>query len=167
MNIKLMAILLMLLPSASYAAVDMFLDIEGVPGETQDGDHLGEIDVLAWSWGASSTGNITCVQDVSITKHVDLASPELLMGQVENRAYNTATLTVRKAGATPLEFVVIKFNNVYVSSYFTGASGGEDRLTEKVTLNFQSAEYIYTSQDATGVADGVKSATIYPSGRCK
>ena len=33
------------------AAVDMFLKIGDIKGESTDDKHKGEIDVLAWSWG--------------------------------------------------------------------------------------------------------------------
>ena len=38
------------------AAVDYFLRIDGIEGESADAKHKGEIDVLSWSWGASNTG---------------------------------------------------------------------------------------------------------------
>jgi len=34
----------------------MFLDIEGVKGESRDINHAQPIDVLAWSWGMSNRG---------------------------------------------------------------------------------------------------------------
>lgn len=166
MKIKILALLFLFLPSASYAAVDMFLKIDDVKGESKDKTHNGEIDVLAWSWGTSSTGRITCVQDVSLTKYADLSTPTLLMGQIQGRMYDQAILTVRKAGFNPLEYIVIRFRNVLVSSISTGGSGGEDRLTENVTLNFESAIYEYTPQSDDGSAGGKETAEIFPT-RCK
>ena len=32
-------------------AVDIFLKLDGIKGESQDHKHKDEIDVLAWSWG--------------------------------------------------------------------------------------------------------------------
>ena len=37
-------------------AVDMFLKLGDVKGESVDGSHKDEIDVLAWSWGMSQSG---------------------------------------------------------------------------------------------------------------
>ena len=167
MNIKILVFLLMLLPSASYAAVDMFLDIDNVKGEAKDKDHRDEIDVLAWSWGSSFDGRCTNIQDVSITKYVDLSSPTLLMGQIMGRVYDKATLTVRKAGNTPLEYIIIEFRNVAVSSLSTGGSGGEDRLTENVSLNFESAKYKYTPQTDQGLPGTSEIAEIYPGRGCR
>ena len=35
------------------AAFDYFLKLDGIPGESIDAKHKGEIDVLSWSWGES------------------------------------------------------------------------------------------------------------------
>ena len=37
-------------------AVDVFLKLGDVKGESKDSKHEGEIDVLSWSWGISQTG---------------------------------------------------------------------------------------------------------------
>ena len=37
-------------------AVDMFIKIGDVKGESKDKTHKEEIDVLAWSWGVSNSG---------------------------------------------------------------------------------------------------------------
>ena len=166
-NVKILAFLLMMLPGVSFAAVDMFLKIDNVQGESEDDVHRNEIDVLAWSWGSSSNGRSTCIQDVGVTKWVDLSSPTLLMGQIMGKEYDEATLTVRKAGEQPLEYIVINFKNVSITSISTGGSGGEDRLTENISFNFENATYTYTPQNEDGSAGAEVEAEIYPSPRCK
>lgn len=167
MNLKILAVLLMFVPSVSFAAVDIFLKIDDVKGESVKANHIDEIDVLAWSWGASTSGNRkTCIQDLSLTKFIDLSSPALLMGQARGRMYDQAILTVSRGNANSLAYISIKFKNVTVTSLSTGGSGGEDRLTENVTFNFESATFEYTPQLQDGVAGETVSAEIYPS-RCK
>lgn len=133
------------------AAVDMFLKLDGIKGESQDKTHKDEVDVLAWSWGASkgSAGqranpNQVCGQQLSVTKWVDLATPGLTNNLVLGSTIPSATLTVRKAGDSPLEYIVIKLNGVLVSSISTGGSGGEDRLTEGVSFAFSGGTITYT-----------------------
>ena len=46
--------------------------------------------------------------------------------------------------------------DLIVSHVSSGGSGGEDRLTENVTLNFGSVKYVYTPQDAKGAAAAKK-----------
>jgi hypothetical protein len=45
---------------------------------------------------------------------------------------------------------------VLVTSISTGGSGGEDRLTENVTLNFGKVKFAYTPQDSKGTVAGDK-----------
>ena len=148
------------------AMADTFLFIEGVPGESNDNRHPDEIDVLAWSWGTSTSPsgngkNFSCnIQDISVAKYVDRASPILLMDQLRGKRYPRAVLTVRKAGGDPIEYLVIEFHDVIVTSLSTGGSGGEDRLTENVTFNFGSAIYTYTAQSPDGSPGATRIATI-------
>jgi type VI secretion system secreted protein Hcp len=141
-------------------AVDMFIKIEGIPGEARDSVHTAEIDVLAWSWGLSQSGTTHAgsgggagkvnVQDLSFTKWVDKASPLLMLFCSNGKHVPTATLVVRKAGETPVEYITIKMIDVIVTSVSTGGSGGEDRLTENVSLNFATVNFDYIEQKADG-----------------
>lgn len=149
--------------NTAQAAVDMFLDVTGVEGESEDDVHKGEMDVLAWSWGASSNGRKSCVQDLGITKWVDLASARLLMGQMNGEVFSELTLTVRKAGDIPLEYIVLKLFNVQVTSLSTGGSGGEDRLTENVSFSFETGTFTYTPQNEKGAPGTSVSSDISPS----
>ncbi len=144
-------------------AVDMFLKIDDLKGESQDAKHKGEIDVLAWSWGMSQSGSAhvgggsgagkVSVQDLSVTKYVDLASPNFVKYCCTGKHFKEALLTVRKAGDNPLEYIKLKMTEVIIGSVSTGGSGGEDRLTENVTLNFAAFEHTYTSQKPDGTED--------------
>ena len=120
-------------------AVDMFMKIDSLKGESNDKTHKGEIDVLAWSWGGSNSGSAHVgggagsgkanVQDLSFTKYIDKSTPDLLLSCFNGKHWDSATLVVRKAGETPLEYLKITMNEVIVANVSTGGSGGEDRLT--------------------------------------
>ena len=143
-------------------AVDQFLLLDKVPGEAQDKDKKGEIDILAWSWGMSQNGTTHMgsgsgagkvnVQDISITKYVDLASTVLMQKCTVGEHIASGTLTVRKAGGEQIEYIVIELTDIIVTSISTGGSGGEDRLTENVTLNFGEYKIVYTEQSPDGAA---------------
>lgn len=143
-------------------AVDMFLKLSNdFKGESQDAKHKDEFDILAWSWGVSNSGTTHMgggggsgkanFQDMSLTKYVDSGSHALLKAVSTGMHIDTATLVVRKAGGTPLEYITMEMSEVLVTSVSTGGSGGEDRLTENITLNFAKFKYIYKAQDAKGV----------------
>src|SRR6201995_5308349 len=143
-------------------AVDMFIKIDTVDGESKDKAHKKEIDVLAWSWGASNSGSAHTgggagsgkvnVQDLSFMKWVDSSTPKLLLAVHNGQHFKDATLVVRKAGEKPVEYIKIKMEEVLITSLSTGGSGGEDRLTENVTLNFAKVSVDYVPQDDKGAA---------------
>ncbi|MBI9092031.1 MAG: type VI secretion system tube protein Hcp [Desulfobacterium sp.] len=144
-------------------SVDQFLKLDGIDGESQDAKHKKEIDVLAWSWGASQSGTThmgggsgagkASFQDLSITKYVDASSHKLLKHVAKGTHVKEALLTIRKAGDTPLEYIKLLMKDCLISSVSGGGSGGEDRLTENVTINFGEFEYTYTPQKSDGSGD--------------
>ena len=140
----------------------MFLKLGDIKGESKDHKHKGEIDILAWSWGMSNSGNAhtgggagagkVAVQDISVTKWLDLSTPAIHNAICVGKHIPEVTLYVRKAGEKPLEYLTITMKEVYVTSVSTGGSGGEDRLTENVTLNFAKFKTQYKEQSDTGSA---------------
>ena len=143
-------------------AVDMFLKLEPLKGEAQDDAHKDEIDILAWSWGMSQSGTTHMgsgggagkvnVQDISLTKYVDNSSTDLMKFCTNGDHIEEGTLVVRKAGGEALEYIILVMKDIIVSSVSTGGSGGEDRLTENVSLNFGAYEIKYTPQTKDGAA---------------
>ena len=145
-------------------AVDMFLKVDSIKGESVDSAHAGEIDVLSWSWGATQTGTTHSgtgggagkanVHDVTITKYLDRSTPFLLKHCLTGLQVKEAILTVRKAGGKkPLEYVKIKMKDALVSSLQTGGTGSDERLTETLGINFAKVEFEYVPQKPDGSAD--------------
>jgi type VI secretion system secreted protein Hcp len=149
-------------------AVDMFLKLDDLKGESRDEKHKDETEVLAWSWGMSQSGTThtgsgggagkVSVQDMSLTKYVDKSSPVLQLACCNGKHFKECLLTVRKAGEKPLEYLKITMKEVIISSISTGGSGGEDRLTENVTLNFAEFKTEYTPQKPDGSGDAAVEA---------
>ncbi|MEW9585352.1 Hcp family type VI secretion system effector [Paraburkholderia sp. DGU8] len=146
-------------------AIDMFMKLGDIKGEAQDKTHKEEIEVLAWSWGLSQSGTMhmgtgggagkVSVQDLSFTKYSDKASPPIMAACTKGTHIDKALLTVRKAGGdNPLEYYKITLEGVLISSYSTGGSGGEERFTENVTLNFEKFHVEYQPQNAKGAKEG-------------
>jgi type VI secretion system secreted protein Hcp len=144
-------------------AVDMFMKIKGIEGESKDDKHKNEIDVLAWSWGATQQGSAGMgggagsgkvnVHDLNFTKPVDKASPDLFMKLCTGEHYDEALLTCRKAGGSPLEYLKITMSGeVFVTSVSHGGSQGSDTHTENVTLNFSKVKIEYAEQTEKGAA---------------
>jgi len=144
-------------------AVDMFLKLNGVTGESKDKVHTKEIDVLSWSWGLMNSGSAhvgggagsgkVSVQDVTLSKFVDSSSPKLMLACCNGTHYPSAVLTVRKAGGKPVEYIKVKMEEILIAGVSTGGSYSEDRLTENIILNFAKVSMDYTPQKADGSAD--------------
>ena len=144
-------------------AVDMFIKIGALKGESKDHKHKEEIDVLAWSWSMSNSGSAHVgggagsgkvnVNDLSFTHYIDKTSTELMLAACNGKHFPDALLTVRKAGEKPVEYLKIKMTDVLITSVSTGGSGGEDRLTENVSLNFAKVGVDYTPQKQDGSED--------------
>lgn len=129
-------------------AIDMFLKFEGadppISGESIGAGHPDEIEVLAYSWGVSNVGSARpSPQDLSFTTYYSKASILLFQACCAGTVVPSATLTLRTAGAKPLEFLKIKLDNVVVTSDSIGGSGGEERLTENFTLHFDKVNFTY------------------------
>lgn len=157
-----LATLIFTLPAR--AAVDIFLDIPTIPGESQDRTYTNKVDVLAWSWGMSQSGTthigggggagIVSIQDLSITKFVDKASPKLMETCAKGSRLPSAFLIGRTAGTTNT-FIKITMEEVMVTGISSGGSGGEDRLTENIVLNFAKVKFEYFPTNADGTPDPV------------
>ncbi|HWE99974.1 MAG TPA: type VI secretion system tube protein Hcp [Caulobacteraceae bacterium] len=150
-------------------ALDMFIQIGALKGESVDKTHKDKIDVLAWSWGMSNSGSTHIgggggsgkvnVQDLSFTKYIDKSTPDLMLACANGKHYTDATLIVRKAGEKPLEYMTITMTEVLITSVSTGGSGGEDKLTENVTLNFAKVKVDYKEQTKDGTAGAAPTMT--------
>lgn len=144
-------------------AVDMFLKIEGVTGESRDAKHAGEIDVLAWNWGMSQSGSMHVatgggsgkvnIQDITLTKKVDKASPVLFKYCCDGNHFPSGLLTVRKAGGQPVEYFKVEMKEILISNISTGGSQSDDTVMETVSLNFAKVKVYYTPQKADGSPD--------------
>lgn len=144
-------------------AVDMFLKIDDVEGESADAEHGKEIEVLSWSWGMAQSGSTHSgsgggtgkvdVQDVSLTKYVDKSSPVLMKMCCNGKHFKEAVLVVRKAGEAALEYIKITMKEGLISAVTLGGTQGEERVTENVTLNFAMFEAEYVPQKPDGSGD--------------
>ncbi|MGE0357767.1 MAG: Hcp family type VI secretion system effector [Burkholderiales bacterium] len=160
---------LLLAAGSAQAAIDAFLKIDGIKGESTDARHKDEIDVLSWSWGVSpkeegKTGKRGCVQDLAITKYVDRATPALFAAAAMGTQVASAVLTVRKAGEGPQEFLTLTLNQVYVTSVQQSGAGGAGQLFEQATLRASTIVVSYRPQNPDGSLGAPVTTSV--SGSC-
>ena len=151
------------------AAVDYFLKIDGIDGESQDHKHKGEIDILSWAWGEQNAGTHAggggggagrvSMQDFHFVMHMNKATPKLMLACATGQHIPKAILTLRKAGKDQQEYMKFTFSDLLVSSYQTGGSGSSDVVpVDQVSLNFSKIEVEYKEQKADGTLGGAVKA---------
>lgn len=152
------------------ASADYFLKIDGIPGESMDDKHKGEIQVASTSFGVSNSGSggsntgsgsgKAAVQDIHFTKQVDKSSPNLFINCCTGKHFPTAKITLRKAGDKPLEYLTMDLTEVFISSYNVAGHDSGGIAQESFSLNFAKVTYNYTPQNADGSGGGVISKTF-------
>jgi type VI secretion system secreted protein Hcp len=151
------------------AAIDYFLQITGVEGESTDAKHKGWLDVESWSWGetqggahgiggAGGAGKVS-MQDLHFTTRVSKASPKLFLACASGEHFKEAKLVARKAGKEQQEFLAWTFSDLLVSTYQTGGSEAGDMLPiDSVSLNFSKVKVEYRAQKGDGSLDAAITA---------
>ena len=148
-------------------AVDVFLKLGDIKGESKDAKHADEIDVLSWSWGISKTGSAApgsgggagkaSFNDLSFTHSMDKASPTLMKACATGQHIKEGTLIARKAGKGQQEYLVIKMSDILVTSIQPAASS--EHPTETISLQFAKIDLEYKPLKADGSLDaGVRFA---------
>ena len=143
------------------AAVDYFLKLDGIEGESHDSKHKNEIDVQSWSWGESQSGTGAAgggsgagkvsMQDFHFVMQNNKASPKLMLACASGEHIKKGVLICRKAGKDQQEFLKITMSDVLVSSFQTGGSGSSDIVpTDQISLNFAKIEFEYKEQKQDG-----------------
>ncbi|MDF0605767.1 Hcp family type VI secretion system effector [Neisseriaceae bacterium TC5R-5] len=151
-------------------AQDIFLKLTGIAGEAQDVSHVGEIDVLRWEWAVSQNSNMhagsgggsgkSTVHDLSFEHYIDRASPNLIQYCLTGKHIDTATLMLRKAGGTPLEYLKITMGDVIVTHVASVMNVNMAIPREAVSLSFARVKQEYVIQNASGGSAGTV-ATAY------
>jgi type VI secretion system secreted protein Hcp len=148
---------------------DIFLKIEGakqgvIKGESKDATHKEEIDVASWSWSMQSHASIqaglssgkTSISELIVTKQADKASTAIMACLRNNEVIKKATLTIRKAGQSPLEYLKIVLEHARIVSFAAigGSAEGGPGVKETVGLAFKKISVQYTPQGDDGQAMG-------------
>jgi len=140
-------------------AESWFLKIDGIPGESMQVKHKGEIDVESWSWGVSNSGSTSpgggggagkaVFQDFHFVTKLSKATPALFLACASGSHIKEAYLTGVRAGKAGADFLKFKLGDVLVSTLQLGDSEGITP-TEQFSLKFSKVEISYFPQLADG-----------------
>jgi type VI secretion system secreted protein Hcp len=143
-------------------AVDMFLKIDGIDGESSDDQYVKHIEIMSFSWGVSqtSTGHTgggmgagkVSMQDISFVAHVSKATPLLMKACCQGEHFKKATLFIRKSGGDQQDqnYLTYTLEDCLISSFQAGGGGGDDRPMESLSLNFSKVQVTYLEQKPDG-----------------
>src|SRR5689334_16152751 len=139
-------------------AVDMFLKLGNINGGSLDDKHKGEIEISSFSWGetappptAGGSGKST-PGDFHFTKDVAVASVPLFLACARGDLIGSATLTVRRAGGSQLEYLHVALGPLHVSSYQLGSAHGQENASEQFSLAAGRVTMTFTPQQPDGSA---------------
>jgi type VI secretion system secreted protein Hcp len=148
-------------------AIDVYLQIDGIKGESTDDKHKEWIECTSVNWGvrqprsatASTGGGHTaerCEHDeVVFTKLADLSSPILLQTCSAGKTIPKAKLEFMRADGQGdrIKYFEIELENVLIGAIKPEVDEGSI-IQEKVGLKFSKIKWKYTQQKVTGGAGG-------------
>lgn len=143
-------------------ATEIFAKIGDIKGESLDHKHKDEIEVLSFSWGVANAGSAgtgagggagkPIFQDLLIVHGIDNATPALLQACATGQHIKDATISHRKAGKGQQDFLIIKLNDVTITT--VSETGAEDQpYAESVSLKFAKVDLDYRRQRPDGTLD--------------
>ena len=140
-------------------AEDIFAKIGDIKGESTDDKHKDEIEVLSYSWGVANTAPTgpggagkAVFQDVTIVHGIDKSTPSLFKACATGVHLKDATITHRKAGPARHEYLIVKLNDVLITSVSHSATADQQDF-ESVSLSFGKVHLEYRPQRPDGTPD--------------
>lgn len=135
-------------------AVDVFMKIDGIPGESSDAQFKDCIEVLTLDWevtrpmgGERAAGAVNC-SSFAITKVVDKATPLILKAATMSERINEIKITLCRAGKEKVKFLEYLFTNCVITkaTLMMGEQSGETLPVENVHFRFATIEITYFQQ---------------------
>jgi type VI secretion system secreted protein Hcp len=148
-------------------AIDVYLQIDGIKGESSDDTHKDWIECQSVDWSlrqpksatASTAGGHTAerveLSDISFHKMADLASPILAQHCAMGKTIPKARFELMRADGdgARVKYFEVELENVLIS-YISPSVMAGSTMSEAVSLNFSRVKWRYTKQKVGGGAAG-------------
>jgi type VI secretion system secreted protein Hcp len=139
-------------------AFDVFMKVDGIPGESTDDKHKDWVELLSFSMGithpstAGSSGAAAAAradfQDFSVVKPQDKCSPKLALACAKGDRIKEIKIELCRAGGDKFKYMEYKMSDCVVTSWRPGGSAkGADAVPlEEITFNFHKVDWTYSQQ---------------------
>jgi type VI secretion system secreted protein Hcp len=152
------------------AAVDYFLKIDGVDGESEDKSYPKSLQIESFSFGGTNSGSSgygtgagtgkVNMQDFHFVVAHSKASAILFLKMCAGDHIGKAVLTCRKSTGSDggqLPYLTVEFGDIVISSFQTGGSAGSPIPTEQISFNYTKIVWESKAQDKDGkISSGPK-----------
>jgi type VI secretion system secreted protein Hcp len=147
--------------------INIFLNITGILGESQEVNHMDWIDIAAFNWSEAATvvasgraAGLATIKDFVFTTQTSRASPKLLLAVATGQIFTKATLECWTGGGeqTGVEFLKFQFDNVIITSYNIAGSATDYRPLDQFSITFSRINMTYWMIDESGNQAGSVSA---------
>jgi type VI secretion system secreted protein Hcp len=139
-------------------AVDYFLKLDGIQGESTDEKHKDAIQIMSFSWGGSQTSSVAGtggsgagkvdLSDFSIMINFDKSTPKFFKSMCAGIHIKTGELTAIKSGADGKPYLKVDFKELFVSSLQISASS--EIPTVSVSFTYNEIKMDYSQQNEQG-----------------
>jgi type VI secretion system secreted protein Hcp len=156
-------------------AVDYFLKIDGIEGESEDEKHAKEIEVIDFDWsevqtsnfaqgGGGGTGKVK-MENFKFRTFLNQSSPALMQSCAEGKHIKDAVFTCRKAGGGQKEYYKVTMEDVIIAgcriqganeSKTDGEGYANGHPVEEISLNFGRIKWEYHAQKHDGSLNSAK-----------
>jgi len=144
--------------SDAYAAVNMFIKIGDIRGESTDSGHKDWIEVLSYSLGAGLTDGKRKVASLKIEHNLDSSTPLLYKALLTGEKMSEARLQLCRTGGSNTEcYMEYKLENAVVSKILTERVNTKDTQKEEISLEFDKITFTYTK----GIGGKLKETVSY------
>jgi type VI secretion system Hcp family effector len=148
-------------PLVPPANLDLFLNLDNIPGESTDAHHAGQIDINSFSWGANTTPTVlgggggagkSTLHEIHVVAPLSKASPKILAEVASGQHIASAHFAATRAGNSAEEFLSLDLDDLTISSYQLIVAGN-GKVMEEFTLSYDGATLKYFPQKTDGSLD--------------
>ncbi|WP_380180328.1 Hcp family type VI secretion system effector [Kalamiella sp. sgz302252] len=141
-------------------AIDTYLKVDGVTGESKDSNHTGWIDINSFTWGASQPGNMAVgggggvgkvnFNDLIVKANIDKAFTALLKSCASGKHISKVEVSACKAGGSQIEYTRITLEDVLVTTVQFDEAVNNEALAVRYAFQASKVKQQYWEQSASG-----------------